>query len=329
MKNRDFVRIAVSASVAIAVLGGCGGQQAAMGAPTLLRFGPIGAGVVNQPSAVPEYKASDRLLYVTNFDQKLTPLAIYKAKKGRKPIATISEDIDNSRGACIDGAGTLYVTNDPLSSSGWVSEYAFGQTTPSRVITEGINSPGYCAIDASGNLWVTNIALDNVTEYPKGSTKPQATITDGLTLPIGIAIDRTGNLYVGNLSYSGSSNIQVYAPGKVEPSRTITSGVSVPDGIAVDADNTLYVTTHTAHGSIEEYRAGRSQPFVTITDKLSYPADVVVGANGWLYVANEGQYSDEMEILEFAPHAVKPSRREITNGLFHPVGVAYYPPLLP
>jgi hypothetical protein len=55
---------------------------------------------------------------------------------------------------------------------------------------------------------------------------------------------------------------------------------------------------------------------------------VVVDKNGWLYVANNGQYSDEMAVLEFPPHSLTPSA-EITGGLFHPVGVAYYPPLLP
>jgi hypothetical protein len=65
------------------------------------------------------------------------------------------------------------------------------------------------------------------------------------------------------------------------------------------------------------------------TRDLSFPADVVVAKNGWLYVANAGQYSDERAILEFPPYSAKPSLRKITKGLFDPLGVAYYPPLLP
>ena len=55
----------------------------------------------------------------------------------------------------------------------------------------------------------------------------------------------------------------------------------------------------------------------------------MIGRNSWLYVANEGQYSDEAAILEFPPHFLKASSRKITKELFHPLGVSYYPPLLP
>jgi uncharacterized protein YjiK len=150
-----------------------------------------------------------------------------------------------------------------------------------------------------------------------------------LTYPVGVAIDHEGNLYVSNYKPYSAQNIQVYAPGRTSPSRTITDGVTAPVGIAVDAHDTLYVTAAAPQGQIEEYRFGQSKPFRTITDNLSYPEGVVIGKNGWLYVANEGQYSDEAAILEFPPGSLKPSSRKITKGLFHPLGVAYYPPLLP
>ncbi len=312
---------------AAALLAGCGGSQPPIAMPNPLQKSfPIGE-IVQTQSLRPTYKVSGPLLFVANIDLTLTPLGIYHANENNaKPIATISTDIDNSRGVCIDKHGTLYVTNAPNSGAGWVSEYALGQTKPLRVITKGIDYPGYCAIDASGNLWVANIGGIDVTEYLKGSTKPHAMITNGLTYPIGIAIDREGNLYVSNYRPYSAQNIQVYAPGSTSPSRTITKGVSSPVGIAVDAHDKLYVTTQDPPSQIEEYRYGWGKPFRTITDELSYPEDVVVGKNGWLYVANQG---DGGAILEFPPHSVKPSSRKITDGLFNPGGVAYYPPLLP
>jgi hypothetical protein len=90
------------------------------------------------------------------------------------------------------------------------------------------------------------------------------------------------------------------------------------------------VTTDAAQGQIEEYRSGQSEPYRTITDKLSFPAGIVLTKSGWLYVANAGEYySDEIAILEFQPHSLKPSSREITQGVSAPLGLAYYPPLLP
>jgi sugar lactone lactonase YvrE len=329
VKSCGLGTYALRGGVALALLAGCGGSQPPISTPNVLQNSSQSRELVKPSAVMPTYKVSGPLLYVANAGLTLTPLTIYKANAdNQKPLATISKDINNSRGTCIDSAGTLYVTNF-ASGTGWVSEYALGQTKPVRVITKGIAFPGYCAIDSSDNLWVANLGGDDVTEYLKGSTKPHATITNGLTYPVGVAIDHEGNLYVSNYKPYSAQNIQVYASGGKSPSRTITDGVSAPVGIAVDAQDTLYVTTGTPQGQIEEYRFGQSKPFRTITDKLSYPQGVVIGKNGWLYVANEGQYSNEAAILEFPPGSLKPSSREITKGLFHPLGVAYYPPLLP
>ena len=328
MKSLDLSR-AFTICTAAALLAGCGGSQPPIGAPGSMQRVKQERKTAQRRWAGHTYKAAGPLLYVANAGLNLAPLTIYKANADNpKPIATISKHINNSRGACIDSAGTLYVTNF-ATGVGWVSEYALGQTKPIRVITRGIAFPGYCAIDASDNLWVANLGGDDVAEYLKGSTKPHATITNGLTYPVGVAIDHEGNLYVSNYKPYSAQNIQVYAPGATSPSRTITDGVSAPVGIAVDAHDTLYVATGTAQGQIEEYRSGESKPFRTITNGLSYPQGVAIGKNGWLYVADEGQYSDEMAVLEFPPGSLKPSSREITKGLSHPLGVAYYPPLLP
>jgi sugar lactone lactonase YvrE len=330
MSISEFSRYVLGSCVAAAMLAGCGGSQPPIGAPGTVAKGSQSREILKPSSLTPTYKVSGPLLYVANYGLNAAPLTIYDANANNpKPIATISKDIYNSRGVCIDGSGTLYVTNSGNSGTGWVSEYAPGQTKPLRMITKGIDYPGYCALDASGDLWVANIGGDDVTEYLKDSTQPHSTITTGLTYPIGIAIDHEGNLYVSNYRPYTAQNIQVYAPGAKSPSRTITDGVTSPDGIAVDAHDTLYVTTVAAQGQIEEYRFGQSKPYRTITDELSFPADVVVSKKGWLYVANAGQYSDERAVLEFRPHSVKPSSRKITKELFDPLGVAYYPPLLP
>jgi hypothetical protein len=325
MKVSTSIQSALCAGIAASLLAGCGGSQAPIGAPGAM---PQSQAVVKPSSVMATYKVSGPLLYVANWGPT-EPVTIYHANADDpKPIATISDGIDFPRGTCIDGDGTLYVTNYPDKGTGWVSEYALGQTMPLRMISEGMDFPGYCAIDASGNLWVTNLG-GTVTEYLKGSTKPHTTITKGLTYPVGIAIDHEGNLYVSNYKPYSGQNVQVYAPGSKAPSRTITDGVSSPVGIAVDAHDTLYVTTADPPSRIDEYRLGQSKPFRTITDELSYEDGIVVGKNGWLYVANQGQSTDEREILEFPPHSAEPSPRKITKKLFDPLGVAYYPPLLP
>ena len=330
MNNSNFNR-ALDLCVAAALLAGCGALQAPLVAPGST---PPQARMRNSTAtAIPElrpalesrgYKATAPLLYATNVGN--TNVTVYRASaKDPGPLATITDGLTNPFGACIDGQGTLYITNEP-ASSGWVSEYPLGKTTPSTIITDGISEPAYCAIDADGNLWVANFSGPNVTEYLKGSKKPHAVITKGVLYPLGIAIDRSGNLYVGNFtppSESSVENVVVYAPGSKSPSRTITNGITSPRGLAVDSEGTLYVV-NILQNNVEEYRSGQGDPFQTI-EAMDHPTDVTVDKKAVLYVSNAGKNT----IVEFAPGSLKPLKRQISKGLFGTEGIAYYPALLP
>jgi hypothetical protein len=279
----------------------------------------------------PGYKFSAGLLYVALYDPQPPSdrVLIYNTKRhDPSPIAAITDGVSQPQSVCIDGNGTLYVMNQ-ATGSGWVSEYAPGKTKPFTMITQGISGPAFCAIDRRGNLWVTNLNIPDVVEYLKGSTSPHATITNGITYPIGIAIDHFGNLYVAN--HGNTPNVQVYSPKSKSPSRTITDGVSWPVGIAVDANATLYVT-NLSPGYIQEFRVGRSHPYRAIRDEMNGPAAASFGKNGWMYVTNVGVQSGSgpaPAILEFPPGSVTPAKKDVTVGLYDPLGTTYYPPLLP
>lgn len=332
MKVSRISRYALCASISIAMLAGCGGSEPAIGAPgampfqAQMRFGSTAVAPVLKPALRSlGYKVTPPLLYVTNIDASYPNVRVYRAKaKDPAPLATISDGVNIPFGACIDGNGTLYVTNEPVSGPGWVSEYPVGKTTPSRIITNGVNTPGFCAIDADGNLWVANIGGPNVTEYLYGAKKPHTVITTGLAYPIGIAIDRSGNLYVGNGFGASEQNVEVYAPGSKSPSRTITNGVTSPCGLAVDSNGTLYVANE-FQSDIAEYRSGQDVPFQTITQAIKGPGGVAVDKKGTLYVSNIGNST----VVEFAPASLTPLKRQISKGLYNPVGIAYYPALLP
>jgi len=317
MKCLDFGRFALSMGVAAAMLAGCGGSQPLIGAP----------GAMPQSRAIAAHGAdstkSPPLLYVAEYSQDA--VLVFNAR-AKDPAAKrrITDSLNSTPGDCIDSTGTLYVTNQPPSGPGWVSEYLPGRSHPSRIITKGMHSPTFCAIDAGGNLWITNISGPNVTEFKKGATKPYFVISKGLSAPDGIAIDHSGNIYVGNGLIGSSQNIQVYAPGTKSPSRTIADGITDPVGITVDAHGTLYVT-NCQQNNVQEYRKGASEPYQTITNGMNCPDGVVVNANGYLYVSDAGN----SVIVEFPPGSINPSSRKISKGIYAPEGLAYFPPLLP
>jgi sugar lactone lactonase YvrE len=329
---------------AAALFVGCGGSQPPIGAPgpgtrSLFDYRTrqfVAPAMGTRPESIgsPSYKMSDSLLHVVNIGANSYPLgdvAIYDARaKNPKPIAIITDGIDQPGGDCIDATGTLYVTN----TSGNVAEYAPGKTKPLRYITQGRGTPAACTIDSNGNLWVA--ALFDVIEYLKGSNQPHKLIENGVTYANSVVFDHAGNMYVGNLGdpyYHLPYNVQVYAPGRKAPSRTITDGITWPVGTAVDADNTLYVTNDNAPCNVEEYRVGQNHPFRTITDEIDGPTALTFDESGRLYEANGGTQGCTSDgpyavILEFRHGSVKPSRRTISTRLY-PSGIAYYPPQLP
>src|SRR5579862_5268720 len=133
MKVSTSSRSALCASIAAALLAACGGSQPPIGAPGAM---PQGHVVTTQAThggswIAPDYKVSRPLLYATNLGYQ--DVTVYRATaKDPAPLATISDGLNIPVGACIDGQGTLYVTNEP-ASGGWVSEYPLGKTKPSSV----------------------------------------------------------------------------------------------------------------------------------------------------------------------------------------------------
>ncbi|HVR45247.1 MAG TPA: hypothetical protein VMT95_01210 [Candidatus Binatia bacterium] len=329
---KTLARSVLTIGIAAALLAGCGGSSSQIGAKGVLPTGATKqslnaqriANAVRRSGGSPGYSVTGPLVYVTNYTSN--NLTVYHARaKNPAPIAVISDSLGAPSGDCLDSHGTLYVANQPASSSGWVSEYALGKTKASSVITNGIKTPSFCAIDGNGNLWVTNIGGPNVTEYLYGSPKPHVVITKGLAFPVGVAIDHSGNVFVANGWGAPQQNVEVYAPGTKAPSRTITDGITHPVGIGVDSSGTLYVTNATTN-SVEAYLAGQDHPYRTIIAGLDVPVAVVLNSKGWLYVANFGNSNN---VVEFPPGSITPSRRRISKSVYAPQGVAYFPALLP
>jgi serine/threonine-protein kinase len=258
-------------------------------------------------------------------------ILIYNTKKkDAAPIGAIRDGVSQPQSACMDGDGMLYVLNGV--GSGWISEYPLGSTSPSKMITQGVDEPAFCAIDSSGNLWITNVGSVNLTEYLKDSSTPNKVITSGLSLPVGVAIDHLGTIYVANRGGGNNTNIQVYPFGSTSPSRTITDGIHWPIGIALDAAGNLFVP-NLVPGNLREYLMGSSKPYRTVTRDMNGPSAVTFAPNGWLYLTNTGTRGGgsgpASAILEFPPNSKVPSKRMITQGLYAPLGTAYYPPALP
>ncbi len=79
MKGLDFGGCALSCCVAAGLLSGCGGWQPPIGPSSISQKSTPNLEIGKRPPVMPTYKVSGPLLYVTNYDLTLTPLAIYLA----------------------------------------------------------------------------------------------------------------------------------------------------------------------------------------------------------------------------------------------------------
>ncbi|HEY6325179.1 MAG TPA: hypothetical protein VIW73_01505 [Candidatus Cybelea sp.] len=146
----------------------------------------------------------------------------------------------------LDRSDNLYVANcadcyfgGAGHPSGFVSEFAPGASSPSRIISAGVYHPFALAVDSSGRLYVGNRPVGSkaykngfVSVYAPGATKPLRRITDGINVPGSLATDPAGNLYVANLY---ADTVTVYSPGGAKLLRTIRRGVQIAAAVLVGA----------------------------------------------------------------------------------------------
>jgi hypothetical protein len=185
------------ASIAtVAMLAGCGGSQAPIGAP----------GAMPQTSAVathadrgkswmlPEAKSED-LMYITN----AYTVTVYSYPKG-KLVGTLRHFLQ-PLGECVDQTGDVFIAN----GAGQVFEYAHGGKKPIATLTLSGYAPGDCAVDpATGNLavtWYTD-SQGYVAVYSHGSGNPTL-YSNGDMLFTWCGYDSEGNLYVDGVPYDG------------------------------------------------------------------------------------------------------------------------------
>lgn len=335
----------VAAFVSVTALAGCS-SVAGTGPSAITPATTSGARTQPQPefrgstAALPQtYDTSGPLLFVTDWQpigQQYGFVYIYDPRKNNPtPVATISEGIATPQAVCLDSKGTLYVTNlhsEPFPVHGWVSAYLPGQTTPEFIIRLGISIPYGCAIDSNDDLLVSNWGADNITKYTRGDAGPTVVLdrSNGLLDPSEIVLDKKGDLYVVNNDFVGNvANVQMFKPGAKHPTKTITDGAWWPQGMAIDSKGIVYVSnfeTSTKPGAISEYMPGQTSPFQTITSAGPYPWGLTLDQDGRLFVSRS---ENPGFVSEYAPGALGPSPKKITQGLILPAGMAHWRTVLP
>ena len=204
MKAPDFVRYALTGCVAAAMLGGCGGSQPPIGAPSTM---PQSHAIATQAKhggswMLPEAKSED-LLYVS--DAGTNNVYVFKYSGGRY-VGTLDGLVGEPHGVCSDQAGDVFVTEFAFENNS-VQEYPHGGTTPIATL-EAPGEPEECSVDpTTGNLAVAIYTYGSgptgVAIYADAQGNP-TTYTDPNFLEMtACSYDEQGNLFVGGANPQG------------------------------------------------------------------------------------------------------------------------------
>ena len=241
--------------------------------------------------------------------------------------------VDRSNDLFVADCNTCVSSGEkPAAAADSVTEYAPGQTNPSRTITQGIHHPVALALDAGGNLYVSNNGFNDgskhlgaaITVYAPGSRTPLRKITQGILGPGPIALNAGGDLFV--LTGNAKAKLVEYAAGSSKVVRKINAALAGFHAMAVDASGTLYVSNWpnnpSGPGWISIYATGRSSPEYKIVRGINQPVALALDGSGNLYVANLGP-SLWGHVSIYAPNGRAASRSLVAEVFGPPRSIAF------
>jgi sugar lactone lactonase YvrE len=287
------------------------------------RFGIAGATHAARMAARgPGYNASKKktpTLFVSDLDAG--EIRLYPANtKNPTQSGSITQGLSDPINVAVDSSGTLYVANNGSST---VTEYPFGQTSPSVTLSTSLVYPNGIAVDSAGTVYVTsgaNVGNTYVLEFPKGATSPSAQV-NGFGLAIGLSIDKNDNLYVAD---AHNNEVFEVAKGTTNPVNLGLSGLDDPTGVAIDPSGDLYVTNEDAPRAVNAFHPGKTSPFLSITDGIAGPYTLAFDSKGVLFVGNGD--ANPGYITAYKKNKTSPYEK-FSNGIENPAGAAAYPPV--
>jgi sugar lactone lactonase YvrE len=222
-----FGRYALGVCAAAALLGGCAGPfDSAQG--------------VFSSDYAPAKGTQDPWLYVSG--NAANNVVIYDlAENGFPEVGVLTDGISSPGGIALDRKGNLYVAN----TTGTVTVYSPGKTSPSKTLSDDLSQPESVAIDANGNVYVCNRGTNpSIVVFKKGKSKASSVITNPLIqAPAQIQFDAAGDLFYAD-NNTGVSEIRAGSSSQAMR-RLKLKELQRTDGLAIDpTDGNLFVSTY-------------------------------------------------------------------------------------
>jgi sugar lactone lactonase YvrE len=220
-------------------------------------------------------------------------------------ITVPSSGLNHPSGVAVDGAGDVFIADEPNSRVVRVTPSGAQSTVPAS----GLNFPYGVAVGGTGDVFIADTYNNRVVRVtPSGA---QGTVpASGLNHPYGVAVDGAGDVFIAD-----SENNRAV---KVTPSGVQTtvpaSGLSLPSAVAVDGAGDVFIAD-TGNLRVVEVTPGGVQTTVPASG-LVYPFGVAVDGAGDVFIADT--FNDR--VVEVP--ACCGAQFTVGSGLYVPRGVA-------
>jgi hypothetical protein len=198
-------------------------------------------------------------------------------------VTTLPITVTSPTSIAVDGAGTLYISQNTYSSQLITYSAAGVQGTltvlppPPYVPCSTFEYLYTVATGNAGDLFVNERLCNQIFELQGDGSYVTTAINPAIIKPSTLAVDSDEDLFIGGYTIN-----ELTSDGKQTQINTDGAG----DGLAVDAAGTLYATRYTGTGGVAELPAsGYDAPGATI-DTAASPLGASVGPDGTVYVGN-------------------------------------------
>ncbi len=183
-----------------------------------------------------------------------------------RPIVLPFNNLHDSYGVAVDGAGNIYVTDD---GNNQVLELPKGTNSQVVLPFTGLNKPFGVAVDGAGNVYVADSYNSRVLKLPKGANSQVVLPFTGLRNPIGVAVDRADNVYATDWS---AKQVLKLPAGSAKQVVLPFTGLHSPGGVAVDTAGNIYVVDRVDPASATNGRLLKLPAGSTTQTQVSAPA---------------------------------------------------------
>lgn len=266
----------------------------------------------NAPRGWPAGAPNRQLIFVADSS---SGVLMYSPKTPNgSPIGSITNGVSAPAGVAVDGAGSLYVTNEGNNT---VTVYPLGSSTPSLTISNGIGGPYGIAVDSTGEVFVSNLNTNDITAYKAGATSPFETINfNNYGQAVGVGVDGSDNIWVACDSSNGVFEIPAGTQNVQNSGITSLGG---PIGVSFGKKNITYVSNF-ANSNVTVYNYGSTTPSATITNGIEQFGPTLGGfaSSGRYFQSNQGLNVVGYKGMQTSPFSTLSSASS-------PLGVAGYP----